>query len=302
MAAKSITNYTASTFRERFLQKNDTTTEKFKLDYEAFFCIRLEELAPYVRFPILPARQLTHNIIFVTQAVHTSRIGIEEYQIRPNQMIVIQAGKVFSLESLPPEIKGFGCCFHPSMLAERMGYSNLQEEFEFLSLWGTSHIHFSKEGAVFIDNLLERMAKEYAKNGIQNKALLQSYLITLLSEIKNSVQEADKAAPKNKIDQTFTTFKKLVHQHLQQSYQISDFAKLLHITPNHLNKITKKITGQTASNFIKQMKILEAKCLLYQTDLTIGEIATAIGYTDKNYFTRVFRKVTGISPSQYRKD
>lgn len=75
---------------------------------------------------------------------------------------------------------------------------------------------------------------------------------------------------------------------------------MLNITPLYLNEIVKEITGFPASYWIQQETILEARRLLYYTDLDIKQIAYRLGYDDHAYFSRFFKKSTGNTASQFR--
>jgi len=62
----------------------------------------------------------------------------------------------------------------------------------------------------------------------------------------------------------------------------------------------KQVTGISFKEYLNKVRIEEAKSLLEHTDYSIMEIAVACGYSDQSYFTKVFKKATGITPKQYR--
>lgn len=97
-----------------------------------------------------------------------------------------------------------------------------------------------------------------------------------------------------------TKFKLLVKQKFKECKQVKEYAAALNITPLYLNEIIKTITGFAASYWIHQEIILEAKRLLYYTDLNIMEIAYELGYEDYAYFSRFFKKNTGTAPLAFR--
>ena len=76
---------------------------------------------------------------------------------------------------------------------------------------------------------------------------------------------------------------------------------MLNVTPNHLNKSIKSVTGKSPTKWIDETILLEAKYLLYQTNLTINEIAMQVGHYDQSYFSRIFKKHEGLTPIEYRK-
>jgi AraC-like DNA-binding protein len=81
---------------------------------------------------------------------------------------------------------------------------------------------------------------------------------------------------------------------------VAEYAALLHISPNHLNKSVKAATGKSPSRWIDEAIVLEAKVLLYQSQYTIGDIATELGLEDPSYFSRLFKKYEGITPQAFR--
>lgn len=78
------------------------------------------------------------------------------------------------------------------------------------------------------------------------------------------------------------------------------YAKALNYSLSHLNESVKITTGFPISYWIHQQVVLEAKRLLYYTNMDVKEIAFSLGYEDPTYFSRLFSKVTGISPGAFR--
>lgn len=95
-------------------------------------------------------------------------------------------------------------------------------------------------------------------------------------------------------------FKSLLLSNFRMMKSPAEYAELLNITPAYLNEVVKEKTGYPVSHWIQQEIILEAKRTLFYTNNTSKEIAHALGYSDSSYFIRLFKKVTGISPLQFR--
>lgn len=81
---------------------------------------------------------------------------------------------------------------------------------------------------------------------------------------------------------------------------INNIATYLSITPEYLSHHFKIVTSISLKNFINFKKIEFAKYLLSSTDLTLIEITISLGFKDQSYFSKVFKKYTGTSPSRYR--
>lgn len=97
-----------------------------------------------------------------------------------------------------------------------------------------------------------------------------------------------------------TDFKQLIQSKCKELKQVKDYASLLHITPLYLNEMVKEISGFTASYWIQREIILESQRLLYYTDLDVKQIAFELGYEDHTYFSRFFKKSTGMTASEFR--
>ncbi|MBJ2124441.1 helix-turn-helix domain-containing protein [Flavobacterium sp. IB48] len=100
--------------------------------------------------------------------------------------------------------------------------------------------------------------------------------------------------------QTVNTFKQLLQERYKEHKQVKDYASLLNITPLYLNEIVKQVTGFTSSYWIQQTIALEAKRLLYYTELDIKQIAFELGYDDHAYFSRFMKKNIGMTASEFR--
>ncbi|WP_345989284.1 helix-turn-helix domain-containing protein [Chryseobacterium sp. Chry.R1] len=96
-------------------------------------------------------------------------------------------------------------------------------------------------------------------------------------------------------------FKNLLNKHIRKCKSPSDYAKMLHISESYLNECLKKYTGSPVSFWIRYNIILEAKRLLYFSDLNVKQIANDLGFEDHSYFSRFFSKETGMTALNFRK-
>jgi two-component system response regulator YesN len=85
------------------------------------------------------------------------------------------------------------------------------------------------------------------------------------------------------------------------SISLDRVAKEVNISPNYLSAIFSQEVGQTLIEYLTFKRINEAKRMLRQKDKLLFEIASEVGYKDSRYFSFVFKKITGCTPSEYRK-
>ena len=82
---------------------------------------------------------------------------------------------------------------------------------------------------------------------------------------------------------------------------VSGYAERLGISPSYLNKLVRTQTRHSAMDWVEISRVNWAKSLLKETDLSVGDVSVAIGVDDASYFTRFFRKSTGMTPSEFRR-
>lgn len=95
--------------------------------------------------------------------------------------------------------------------------------------------------------------------------------------------------------------KQYVREHMADNIMIADIAAYLHFSPQYLMRVFKNETGMSILEYIVYVRIEAAKKVLKGTRLPIKEVAYMVGYEDCVYFTKVFHKAVGTTPSQYRK-
>ena len=95
--------------------------------------------------------------------------------------------------------------------------------------------------------------------------------------------------------------KKYIKDHFSENITISDIAEQEGFNVSYFSTLFKKETGRTFSEYLMGVRIDEAKRFLKETNLSIVQICEAVGYSDTKHFTAIFRKSSGIKPSEYRK-
>ncbi len=96
-------------------------------------------------------------------------------------------------------------------------------------------------------------------------------------------------------------FKKLLSTEIKNLKNPSAYALILNVTESYLNEVVKKTSGFTVSYWIRNEIIMEAKRLLYYSELTSKEIAYELGYEDPSYFGRIFAKEVGMPAIAFRR-
>lgn len=129
----------------------------------------------------------------------------------------------------------------------------------------------------------------------------RSYMMELLyfisyACIETGMEVADDYAKDDTVNKIIAYFS----EHIGDKITLEDVIKEFGLNRNRLNEIFVKETSMTCLNYLTKMRINLAQIMLAETELQIAEISDRVGYLDSNYFIKVFKKYTGVTPSKYR--
>lgn len=95
-------------------------------------------------------------------------------------------------------------------------------------------------------------------------------------------------------------FKELIDLHYQQYHKVTDYAEMLAVTSDYLNKSVKTLTGKSAKEYILDRILIEAKRVLLFTELTNKELSYTLGFEEPAHFSNFFKRYSGLSPLDFR--
>ena len=151
--------------------------------------------------------------------------------------------------------------------------------------------------------LVERIKLELARDELAREEILLAYmkvLLILATRQKSSLGMANGAAADPSGDPIFEELTALIEKHYQTLHKPADYARLLHSTPKTLGRTVRKWLGKTLGELIRERILTHAKWQLLHTLRPVKEIAREVGFQDELYFSRLFKKATGMSPTQFR--
>ncbi len=201
---------------------------------------------------------------------------------------------------------------------EKKGYDRtviyFKKEFaeEVLSVLGTDfferygnryHIHKTNlADRALIRSILEKMQSVY-DSGENCEAYLKSALVHLLMQLSGSSSDSDIPAieyanPTHKMISKITGY---INNNYSEKITLENISERYYISPCYFSRTFKSVCGLSFTEYLNNVRIKSAEELLINTDMTVMEIAESTGFSGSTHFDRVFKKVTGVSPSMYRK-
>lgn len=247
-----------------------------------------------------PHRHDFYEILFLTEGSGTHTIDLDEHIIKPNTIFFLSPGQIHDLV-LSQDIKGFIFLFTAEFyLINKQDQNKLLELPFFYHISGNSlPLYLKKEEAANFIDLFEQAIEENKNNQDDSSEIIRSLLDILLVKCKRCYPiDVDEKSKKSNL--LVKRFKQLIEEKYQENLSVKEYAELLSVTANHLSETVKNLTGRTPTDLINDKMILEIKRLLIHTELTVSEIAFQLHFVDQSYFSRYFKKQTGISPGDFR--
>jgi YesN/AraC family two-component response regulator len=176
----------------------------------------------------------------------------------------------------------------------------------------TSHLRSQKNSAIAAITLATRSAID---GGLfpEIAYTLSDLLIQKLEEIKkseaispfleNALLEFSERVKNGKMQKHLKPInicQNYIFTHLYEDITLSHLAEIVALNPSYLSSLFKKEVGISLGEYIQRAKIDESKSLMTYTKHSISEISTLLNFHDQSYFTKVFKKHTGISPKQFK--
>lgn len=154
----------------------------------------------------------------------------------------------------------------------------------------------------YLDALFESISQEYGRLEPARELMLQSLISVLLVAIarrqlaRNEAQEPADGRGREHVQ----AFVRLLEVHFREHLPIEHYASRLGISAAHLNALCRRLAGQSALQLINQRLLLEAKRCLVYTTMTVSQVSDSLGFSEPGYFSRFFKRGSGLSPKAFR--
>lgn len=153
-----------------------------------------------------------------------------------------------------------------------------------------------------LNAICEMMLNEY-KLQQPDFTMIKHLLLALLSKLEAEGKQRFRQESDSSNTQliSFNNLLKILEQNYKRPEGVGFYADKLNMLVRNLNLICQSIFDKSVSDIVETRKLIEARQLLINSDLSISEIGYELGYNEKSYFTRVFTKKTGLTPTDFRK-
>ncbi len=146
--------------------------------------------------------------------------------------------------------------------------------------------------------LLSKLLEHFKNQKLENELLLKADMLTLFAYLMQ--ENSQITSSKNVKNNSITQFTQVLSGAYNEKIYIGELAEQSGLSPAQMRKIFHKVNGVSPREYLISKRINEAKYFLEEGKLSVSEIAEKVGYENVNYFSRIFKKKTGMSPTEYR--
>lgn len=233
-----------------------------------------------------PYRLPEGRILWVTEGSADIELTLEEYHFEKGDILLFAPETIMELKSCSDDYNMMGIMFKENIPVseniilhasetdwnETLGLANV--------LWDIAHrMPFRRET---VDYLLS----------------------AIISDIQTLYHIKQESAPVQRVirkEQLFSRFKNLVNEHCSRHRTISFYADKLALTPHYLSTLIARISGHSVMYWVNRATLIQAKVLLKNKDMLVGEVADRLNFPSQSAFGTFFKRETGMTPGEYQK-
>jgi AraC family transcriptional regulator, transcriptional activator of pobA len=263
----------------------------------------LESLVEDFPFTNRPHRHDFYDLLIITQGSGTHTIDFVTYEVEPCSIFFLTPGQVHSW-NLSRDVRGFSIFFEPEFYLLNRPSGALRDLPFFHGVASEPVMYLDCRQEPFIRETLTNILDEYQTQQERKYDIIRAYLEIFLLKLSRFYQQNQLPRPEQSgyLRHQVVQFETLIDSHFIDTKGVKDYAEMMAMTPKNLNKICKQVLDKTASELIRARVVLEAKRLLLHSDLTINQIVDRLNFYDASYFVKFFKKATGHTPEQFRRE
>ena len=265
---------------------------------KSFSLVRSEGQIPYEADVLLPHRKAYYMLVFTKHTRGRHWVDAMPY-VRQDHALYFSSPSQMLVKEEPTPFWGTRLEFTEEFLA-------LQQNAALRHLpliQNPQQVHelpLAAADEAVVDDLLAKLEAECQRPGQWQHPLLSAYLTALLTYLSRLYTEQFPGGEPSADQRLLRTYQAHIEVHFRELHEVGAYAELLHISAGHLSEVVKAQSGKSAIKHVHERLVLEAKRLLFYTPLSLKELAFDLGFSDASYFSRFFKRETGLTPAEYR--
>lgn len=250
-------------------------------------------------------RHIFFELVYIVSGTATHHLEQDTTQLRAGDYFIIDTGSIHCYR----DVRNFeiiNCLFLPEYIDRALtdcpSLSSLlyNQVLRFgipVNIQTADRILHDSEGGV--GQIIRKMEQEYAAKGTGYLELLRCYLTQVLVCAVRASEEAERIRTPHRAT---TAIVEHLRCHYTEPLSLEELSRKLNYTPQYISSLFHKDTGMSLQEFLQRIRIEEACRLIVQGEQQVSQIAQKVGYGDVKHFARVFRRIKGVSPREFRSE
>jgi AraC-like DNA-binding protein len=247
-----------------------------------------------------PHRHDFYHMVLFTAGKGFHTIDFERFPVRRGQVYCMVPGQVHSW-NFEGQTDGFIVNFSEELFQHFLKQPSYPEQFSFFRGIAADSVTDLPEAAYkTVVQIMKCLVREVQQAAPLADDMICAQLVSLLVTLHRVTNTQEVPVPQHNY-LLLQHFRRLVDAFYTEKHLPKEYAAMLYITPNHLNALCKDLLGKPAGEVIRDRMLLEAKRLLLNVSLNITAISDRLHFSDNSYFSKFFKKYTGLTPEAFRK-
>lgn len=240
-----------------------------------------------------------HQLLLVQRGRGEAHTDSTVTQFKPPAIIIVPAGTVHAF-AFEPDTRGFVASMAADLLNELALHDRgIRAVFDAAV---TLQLSAAAIRATDLTHAFQMFVREFSRLAPGRVAALEGLLVVILANVLRLShafgQQAASSMGRHQL--LIAQFRELIESHYRNGTTLSEYARALNVSESRLRNASLRVTQQSPMRLVHARQLLEAKRQLLYTNMSISEIAYALGFEDSAYFTRFFTQRAAISPRGYR--
>lgn len=250
-----------------------------------------------------------YAVMFKNFCANKMKYGQQHYDFQDGSLICMAPRQVIAMDEplkKKEDAKGWGIFFHPDLI-RGTSLGKAIKEYSFFSYETSEALHLSEKEKQILNDIIQKIDSELSENIDKHSQTLIVSNIELLLNYCARYYDRQFITRKTANSELLANVEDILTKYFQSSDlskkglpTVKYLADQVHLSANYLSDLLKKETGMNAQDRIHYYLIEDAKNLLLGSNMSVGELAFSLGFEYPQYFSRLFKSKTGMTPLQFR--
>lgn len=244
------------------------------------------------------------ELSFVIRGRGTETLNGVAHPLRPGSVTVLLPHHLHELRSDPADqLEVYCCMFDISLIFELQAHHELGQQLLQTGHAIPSYLDLNEAQAVRMQQVCAQLHEEYSGGELGRDSLLRAKIIEALLIYYRSCKALSSQAmihPRLAINPIDWRILQYIHSHYLDNLSQDTLSEMFHVRPAYISQMFNKYLGSSFPDYVHTLRIRRASSLLLTTTMTIYEISVDAGFDSFRTFSRAFRKIRRMTPSEYR--